>query len=108
MSDDEFHPELADYVPGTVRPVRTRGSRVLILVVIVALIVPSALGTLALQQHTAQNACAAVVAVLAPGATASSATFQWGGTQGAGWYCASVAFDGSETTLRYLGLIPGL
>ncbi len=112
MSDEEYHPELAGYVPSEGRsvrhPVTAKVLRVVIFIGVVVLILPGALYTLGVQMQTAAAACRIVVRSGDPEATGSVARFQaWGGN-GPGWYCYAQSFDGSELMVRSLGLIPGL
>ena len=110
MSDEEYHPELADYVPGESsirRPLTLKIIRVVIVIAVVALILPGVIYTLTVQVETAGAACAIVVASATPDSTPDARLQLWGGN-GPGWYCYSRAFDGSEVMLRALGMIPGL
>jgi hypothetical protein len=112
MSDDEYHPELAEYVPGEGRslrhPIMVKITRVVIVLGIVALILPGIIYTLGVQMQTAAAACRIVVKATAPEAVASEARLEaWGGN-GPGWYCYARSFDGSELMVRALGFIPGL
>ena len=71
--DDEYHPELADYVPTEGRsirhPVTLKVIRVVIVIAVVALILPGVIYTLRVQVATAGAACAIVVSASAPDAT---------------------------------------
>ncbi|HEU0207052.1 MAG TPA: hypothetical protein VFQ74_10240 [Pseudolysinimonas sp.] len=111
MSDDEYHPELAEYVPGdrdsVRRPLTMKLIRVVIVIAVVALILPGVISTISVQVETAGAACAIVVAATAPDSTPDARLQLWGGN-GPGWYCYARAFDGSEVLLRALGMIPGL
>lgn len=112
MSDDEYHPELAGYVPSDGRSVRhpltVKVMRVVIVIGVVALVLPGVIYTIGVQVQTADAACRIVVGGGDTEATGSIARFQaWGGN-GPGWYCYARSFDGSELMLRALGLIPGL
>jgi hypothetical protein len=111
MSDDEYHPELAEYVPGegSVRhPLTIKIMRVVIVIGVASLVVPGIIYTFGVQVATAAAACGIVVSSGAPEAVGSDARLQiWGGN-GPGWYCYARNFDGSELMLRSLGLIPGL
>jgi hypothetical protein len=109
---EEYHPELADYVPGdgnSVRhPLTLKVMQVVIVIGVLALVLPGILYTYGVQVQTAAAACAIVVTAAAPEALAPDARLQaWGGN-GPGWYCYARNFDGSELMLRSLGLIPGL
>lgn len=112
MSDEEYHPELAEYVPRAGRsvrhPVTIQIMRVVIVIGVVVLVLPGAIYTIGVQMQTAAAACRIVVQAGDAEATGSIARFQpWGGN-GPGWYCYAQSFDGSELMLRALGLIPGL
>ena len=112
MSDDEYHPELAGFVPSdghSVRhPVTVKIMRVVIVIGVVALVLPGVIYTIGVQIQTADAACRIVVRSGDPQAIGAVARFQpWGGN-GPGWYCYAKSFDGSELMLRALGLIPGL
>jgi hypothetical protein len=111
MSDDEYHPELAEHVPGDGgsirRPVTLKIMRVVIVIAVVALILPGVIYTVSVQVETAGAACAIVVSAKAPDASPDARLQLWGGN-GPGWYCYARNFDGSELLLRSLGMIPGL
>ncbi len=112
MSDDDFHPELAGYVPpdgGSVRrPMALRIMRIVIVIGIVSLVLPGVIYTIGIQMETADAACRIVVHANAPQAVGEQARLEaWGGN-GPGWYCYAEFFDGSQLMLRGLGLIPGL
>ena len=111
MSDEEYHPELAEYVPGdggSVRhPLTLKVIRVVIVIAVLALILPGIVYTVSVQIETAGTACAIVVSATAPDATPDARLQLWGGN-GPGWYCYARSFDGSEVLLRSLGMIPGL
>jgi len=113
MSDDEeFHPELAEYVPGRGSSLRhpavQRVLRVTVIVGVLALVVPGALATVAMQARTADAACRLVVAGSLADAGTAEARFELAGAAGPGWYCYAREFDGTEVLLRGLGIIPGL
>lgn len=112
MSDEEYHPELAGYVPSEGRPVRhplmVTATRIVIVIAVIALVLPGLLYTIGVQMQTAAAACRIVVQAGDREATGSVARFEaWSGN-GPGWYCYARSFDGSELMLRGLGLIPGL
>ncbi|MEP6844150.1 MAG: hypothetical protein ABJA11_11540 [Pseudolysinimonas sp.] len=111
MSDDEYHPELAEYVPGdrgsVRRPLTLKVIRVVIVIAVVALVLPGVIYTVSVQVETADAACAIVVSSAAPDSTPSARLQLWGGN-GPGWYCYARSFGGSEVMLRALGIIPGL
>ena len=110
--DEEYHPELAEYVPGEGsslrRPGFVRVLRIVIVIGVAALVVPGVLYTVGVQVRTADAACRIAVAGSDPEAVGSRAAFSLTGAAGPGWYCYSERFDGSEILLRSLGLIPGL
>lgn len=111
MLDDEYHPELAEYVPrdgrSVRRPLTLKVMRVVIVIAVVSLILPGVIYTISVQVDTAGAACRVVVAATAPDATPDARLQLWGG-DGPGWYCYARGFDGSEVMLRSLGIIPGL
>jgi hypothetical protein len=112
MTEDDYHPELAGYVPREERSVRhpltLKIMRVVIVIGVVALVLPGVIYTIGVQMQTADAACRIVVRSGDQQAVGAVARFQvWGGN-GPGWYCYAKAFDGSELMLRALGLIPGL
>jgi hypothetical protein len=112
MSDEERHPELVGYVPGSgsslSHPLFVRVMRIAVVLGVAALIVPGVIATVQLQARTAAAACRIVVRHLDPEATGSVARFQPMGPVGPAWYCSSRQLDGSEQLVRGLGLIPGL
>lgn len=111
MSDDEYHRELAEYVPNEGRSIRhpltITVMRVIIVIALIALVVPGVAYTISLQVETAGAACAIVVSATTPDSTPDARLQLWGGN-GPGWYCYSRSFDGTEVMLRALGMIPGL
>lgn len=111
MSNDDYHPELAGYEPGEVRPsrsvVRQRVMRTIGALGLVALVLPGLLVTIRVQGSTAAEACRIVVATQDAEAIGSRSRFELG-PEGPGWYCYAVRFGGAEILLRSLGLIPGL
>ncbi len=110
--EDEYHPELAEYVPGTGsslrRPGFVRVMRVMIVIGVAALIVPGVIYTVGMQVQTADAACRIVTRSEDPASVGSETRFQLTGAAGPGWYCYSEQFGGGELMLRALGLIPGL
>jgi hypothetical protein len=107
----ESHPELEgdDSDEGPVRrPTRLRFLRIVVIIGVAALVLPSIISTVGVQARTANAACAIVVAALAPGAVSLSARFELFGGSGPGWYCYATDFTGVETLMRPLGFIPGL
>jgi len=111
MSDDDYHPELAGYVPsdgGSIRrPLTLKVMRVVIVIALIALVAPGVAYTISVQVETAGAACAIVVSSTTPSSTPDARLQLWGGN-GPGWYCYARGFDGSEVMLRALGMIPGL
>lgn len=107
----ESHPELegadSDERPAR-RSIRLRFLRIVVIVGVAALVLPSVISTIGVQARTANAACTIVVAALAPGAVSLSARFEVFGGQGPGWYCYATDFTGVETLMRPLGFIPGL
>lgn len=108
MTDDD-PPELAGYEPTGDRPLRSRAvvrvMRVVIVLGIVGLVLPTLAATLALQARTAQALCAAALA--GGSGLEPRARFELAGPGGPGWYCVGIAFDGRESIVGGLGLIPG-
>lgn len=109
MRDHDDHPELAGYEPGDGRPLRHPATlkvmRVVVVLAIAGLVLPSIYGTVSTNIATAQRACAIVVGEAAPGA-APDARFELFEPDGPGWYCYAVDFGGRATLVRWLGLIP--
>ena len=107
---DEYHPELAGYDPDEGRPVRHPATRhvmrIVVIVGILGLVVPGLVISIATANRTATVACGLVVAQDAPDSVSSAPRFEVLGAAGPGWYCYAQSFDGTETLLRYLGLIP--
>jgi hypothetical protein len=112
MNDDDYHPELAEYEPGEIRPSRSirrrRVMRIIGAIGLTALILPGLLVTVRVQSATAAEACRIVVASRDSEAIDSTTRFELTGPEGPGWYCYSIRFGGAEILLRSLGLIPGL
>lgn len=107
----ESHPELEGADPDDAplrRPSRRRITRIVVIVGVAALVLPSIISTVGVQARTANAACAIVVAALAPSAVSLSARFELFGGSGPGWYCYATDFTGVETLMRPLGFIPGL
>ena len=112
MSDDyEDHPELAGYEPHEPRPLRSRRFTMIMRAVVVlglaGLVLPGILITLTTAHRTALRTCALYTDFYAPGAVSSSTRFEVFSPAGVGWNCYAIAFDGEETLVRALGLIPG-
>jgi hypothetical protein len=112
MSDDEYHRELAEYEPGdgpSVRHrMRVRVMRVFVVLGLVGLVLPGIIVTIGTQLRTSDAACRYVVAHKAPDSVAAIARFELFGANGPGWYCYAEEFNGAETLVQALGLIPGL
>lgn len=114
MADhDEFYddePELAGYQPHE-KPLRSPHlvtvMRVVVIVGLVSLLLPGLLLTTNTASNTAQRTCAAYTAYLAPEAVGFSARFELFSVAGIGWNCYAEQYDGSETLLKVLGIIPG-
>ena len=104
----EDHPELVGYVPTEGMPHRRRMRRIMRIVVIVAvaaLILPTVLGTWSVANRSAASTCAALVQASGTGATGSSVAFDLFGDSGPQWYC-SADFGGRTTVLGGIGVIP--
>jgi hypothetical protein len=106
---DDDPPELRGYLPNDDRPLRhpatLRVMRVVIVLGVIGLVVPSLAVTIGLQLRTAAAACAYAVAT-----TTSSdpvARFELIGPAGPSWYCYAREFGGREVLIGSLGLIPG-
>lgn len=112
MSDrDDTHPELAGYEPGDGRPLRhpltLKVMRIVVILAIAGLILPTVFSTVSTNISTASRACDIVVAQQAPDAVSSAARFELlSQPDGPGWYCYAVGFDGREVLLQFLGAIP--
>jgi hypothetical protein len=108
MSHDEDPPELRGYVPNGDRPLRhpatLRVMRVVIVLGVLGLIVPSVVATIALQTRTADAVCARAAGALDADPVAR---FELVGPEGPSWYCYVREFGGREVLIGSLGLIPG-
>jgi hypothetical protein len=108
--DEEDPPELRGYVPNDDRPLRhpatLRVMRIVIVLGVIGLVVPSLAVTIGLQTRTATAICAQAVAG-APLDADPVARFQIVGPAGPSWYCYAREFGGRETLIGSLGLIPG-
>jgi hypothetical protein len=108
--NDEYHPELAGYDPDEERPARNalrrRAMQVIVVVGILGLILPGIVISITTATNTAQVACGLVVAQEAPDSVAFQPRFELMGVEGPGWYCYAQDFDGTETMVSALGLIP--
>ncbi|MBI5160676.1 MAG: hypothetical protein HY996_04575 [Micrococcales bacterium] len=107
MSHDD-HPELSGYVPTEGMPHRRRRlkvMRVVVLVGIAGLVLPTVLGTWLTAARSASTTCGQLVDAAAPDADPSS-RFDAFGPGGPQWYCYAVGFGGDERIIAGLGLIP--
>ena len=110
MAHDEDPPELRGYVPDDGRPLRhpltVRVMRVVIVLGVLGLVVPSVYATVGLQSRTAEAECANI---LARGNYAAQAVsrFDLLGPGGPSWYCYARDLAGNERVVASLGLIPG-
>ncbi|MBH0131144.1 hypothetical protein [Salinibacterium sp. NK8237] len=111
MSTSEEHPELDGYEPHNERPLRSRTfvwvMRVVVVLGLIGLVVPGIVSAAATADNTANRTCATYVQYLAPQAVSYSVRFELTGDGDPGWKCYAIAFNGGETLLRSLGLIPG-
>lgn len=109
MVDDEDPAELRGYVAGDGRPLRhpltLRVMRIVIVLGIVGLVVPTLFATIALQARTAGVLCDRYLD-RAGSDLEGSARFELLGPAGPSWYCYGTAFDGHEVIVAALGLIP--
>jgi hypothetical protein len=110
MSEYE-EPELSGFVPHSERPLRSRAYMNLIRVVVVlgliGLVVPGIVSAVGTANSTATRTCAIYTQYLAPQAVSFDIRFELLGSGDPGWKCYAIAFNGNETLLRSLGLIPG-
>jgi hypothetical protein len=110
MSHDDDPPELRGYVPNGERPLRhpatLRVMRVVIVLGVIGLVVPSLAATIALQSRTAAASCAQAASVGTIDAE-PVARFELVGPEGPSWYCYVREFGGREVLIGALGLIPG-
>ena len=110
MSHDEDPPELRGYVPNDDRPLRhpatLRVMRIVIVLGVIGLIVPSISVAVGLQARTAAAICSHAVAE-APLDADPVARFELLGPAGPSWYCYAREFGGREVLIGSLGLIPG-
>ncbi len=108
---DDANPELSQPSPDE-RPVRhplvQRLLRVVIVVGVLALILPSVLSAFTTQARTAELACRTIVSSYQLRGVTAVAKLELIAPAGPGWYCVARETDGTETVLAYLGLIPGL
>ena len=106
----DYHPELRGSEPDDERPLRHPAMqhviRVIVVIGILGLIVPGVVISIMTANNTAQVACDLVVAQKAPDSVSHEPRFELMGVDGPGWYCYASDFDGTETMLQALGLIP--
>ena len=107
--DDE--PELAGYEPHSEKPLRSphlvRVMRIVVVLGLIGLVLPSILIGVSTANSTAQRSCEIYTTYLAPEAVTFSARFEFFSAAGAGWNCYAVSFGGAETLLAAMGIIPG-
>ena len=110
MHDDDEEPELAGYEPHE-KPLRSPHlmtvMRVVVVLGLAALILPTILATMVTANRTAVATCAAYVAYYAPQSADFSVRFELVSPSGVGWNCYAIAFGGDELLVQALGLIPG-
>jgi hypothetical protein len=109
MDDDplellEAHDPDDGATPAWVR--RARVMRILSILALFALTVPTALGTWALAQSTAARACRLAVDVRADPRTPARVAFELTDLETAGWNCYALAPTG-KVRVAVLGIIPG-
>jgi hypothetical protein len=107
----DYHPELSGYEPSDEsRPLRSKRvttmMRVVVVLGLLALVVPSVLTTLQVASVTATAACAAAVARYYPFAEVSDARFELAGAGGFGWQCYAIDQNERPTFVMPLGIIP--
>ncbi|GAB3616218.1 hypothetical protein GCM10027416_07750 [Okibacterium endophyticum] len=107
MSD--YHPELAAHDDDE-QPLRSsrrhRVLRVVVVLGILALVLPSILVSISVASTTAANTCTVLVERTVQDAS-PSARFEVFGPAGPAWYCYADRFSGGEFIVASLGLIPG-
>ena len=102
-------PELSGYEP---LPERRRPRpmlmvmRVIVVLAILGLVLPSLLVPLRVAASTAQRGCDILVALEAPGSVGIRVSFELFSPIGPGWNCYSIAFGGDEVLVHAFGLIP--
>ena len=109
MGRMEEHPELAGYVPIEGMPHRRHRLRIMRVVVIVGvacLVLPTVVGTWSVAQGSASRTCRELVALRDSGASGSVARFEAMGVAGPQWYCYAIEFGGQERLIAGLGPIP--
>ncbi|QYH36864.1 hypothetical protein [Salinibacterium sp. M195] len=111
MSNFDEHPELDGYEPHGERPLRSKTfvwvMRVVVVLGLIGLVVPGIVSAAGTANSTANRTCAVYTEYLAPQAVSYDIRFELFGQGEPGWKCYSIAFNGNETLLRSLGLIPG-
>ncbi|MGV8851511.1 MAG: hypothetical protein ACOH1M_02950 [Rhodoglobus sp.] len=111
MSEYEDNPELSGYEPHGQRPLRSRTfiwvMRVVVVLGLIGLVLPGIVSAAGTANNTANRTCATYTEYLAPQAVSYDIRFELSGDGEPGWKCYAIAFNGSETLLRSLGLIPG-
>ncbi|QAV71689.1 hypothetical protein ESZ53_13065 [Salinibacterium sp. UTAS2018] len=111
MSLSDENPELDGYVPHGERPLRSRAfksvMRVVVVLGLIGLVVPGIVSAAGTANNTAHRTCAIYTEYLAPQAVSYDVRFALTGDGDPGWKCYAISFNGSETLLRSLGLIPG-
>jgi hypothetical protein len=111
MSEYDDEPELSGYVPHGDRPLRSRAYmnviRVVVVLGLVGLVVPGIVSAVGTANNTATRTCGVYTEYLAPQAVSFDIRFELFGQGEPGWKCYAIAFNGTETLLRSMGLIPG-
>jgi hypothetical protein len=86
---------------------RQRIIRVVALLAMMALVVPSAIGTWLQARSSAVFACELARSQLAPDSQSVGVEFRLTPLRAAGWQCFARYYDGSEILIAVLGPIPG-
>jgi hypothetical protein len=111
MSEYEDNPELSGYEPHGERPLRSRAfvwvMRVVVVLGLIGLVVPGIVSAAGTANSTATRTCSIYTEYLAPQAVSFDIRFELFGQGEPGWKCYAIAFNGTETLLRSMGLIPG-
>lgn len=111
MSNFDENPELDGYEPHAGRPLRSRTfvwvMRVVVVLGLIGLVVPGIVSAAGTANNTATRSCEIYTQYLAPQAVSYDIRFELTGNGEPGWKCYSIAFNGTETLLRSMGLIPG-
>ncbi len=107
--DDE--PELRGYEPGDGRPLRSphlvRVMRVVVVLGLIGLVLPTILITAGTANSTAQQTCSVYAQAYVDNATGSYARFELFGPEGMGWNCYASSFGEEDRLIAALGPIPG-